>query len=219
MTEKKAPRRARSGTGGTTTKPQQERSAETHEKLIKAAIAVLGQRGYANFSTSMVAEKAKVSRGALQYHFQARDDILVAARDHVARELNLPWTPEELRKSPVDERLRMIIRHYWAIIGSKNYIAALEIRLYERFNRGMHKTLLERMNVLTEERNVEWQAIFLDTGMAEDELIAYRLYMLDSLRGLALRRIEQGSSVDVAPQLDILTELLIDRLGAKNNQA
>lgn len=217
MGEKKTLGRVQNGKG--TTKPQQERSAETHNKLIKAAIAVLGQRGYANFSTAMVAEKAKVSRGALQYHFQARDDILVAARDHVARELDLPWTPEELGACPVDERLRMIIDHYWKIIGSKNYIAALEIRLYERFNRRMHNTLLERMNVLTGERNAEWQAIFRDTGLHPDHLIAFRIYMLDSLRGLALRRIEQGPSVNVTPQLTILAELLVDRLTPKNNQS
>lgn len=218
MTERKPSGRGQNG-AGSATKPQQERSAETHNKLIKAAITVLGQRGYANFSTSAVAEKAKVSRGALQYHFQARDDILVAARDHVARELNLPWAPEELRSRTIDERLRMIIKHYWTVIGSRNYIAALEIRLYERFNRKMHEELLERMNVLTGERNVEWQAIFDDTGLAPDHLIAFRIYMLDSLRGLALRRIEQGPRVDVTPQLTILTELLIDRMTSKNNQS
>src|SRR5690606_7595029 len=88
---------------------QQDRSAETHDKLIRAAIAVLGKRGYANFTTSAVAAQAKVSRGALQYHFQARDDILVAARDHVARELDLVWTPGELRAQPIEARLRTII--------------------------------------------------------------------------------------------------------------
>ncbi|WP_165937650.1 TetR/AcrR family transcriptional regulator [Antarcticimicrobium sediminis] len=208
MTEKK------NSSAGKTSKPQQERSAETHQKLIRAAISVLAQRGYANFSTSMVAEKAKVSRGALQYHFQTRDDILVAARDYVARALNLPWKPETLRERPVDERIRMIIDHYWTFIGSKNYIAALEVRLYERFNRSMHKTLLERMNKLTGERNAEWQEIFSDTGLSPDYLIPYRLYMLDCLRGLALRRIEQGAGINVTPQIEILTDLMIKRISS-----
>ncbi len=185
---------------------------ETRQKLIKAAITVLSQRGYANFTTSVVAEKAKVSRGALQYHFQARGDILVAARAHVARELNLPWQIEQLRAHTVETRLRMIVDHYWKIIGSREYIAALEVRLYERFNRAMQKTMVARMNELTSQRNAEWQAIFADTPLPAEQLIAYRIYMLDSLRGLALRKIEQGSDIDVSPQLEILKDLLIERI-------
>lgn len=198
---------------------QQDRSAETHDKLIKAAITVLGKRGYANFTTSAVAATAKVSRGALQYHFHTRDDILVAARDHVAREMDLVWTPEELLSHPVEARLRMIIGHYWKMIGSNAYIAALEVRLYERFDRAMHKTLLARMNEMTAQRNHDWALAFVDTGLPEDELMALRLYMLDTLRGITLRRIEQGPKVDVTRQIELLTEMLIGRMQLKNNQA
>lgn len=200
------------------TRTQQDRSAETRDRLIKAAIAVLGKRGYANFTTSAVAEQARVSRGALQYHFQARDDILVAARDHVARELDFSWTVEELIARPVDERLHMIIQHYWRAIGSKAYIAALEVRLYERFDRVMHKTMLARMNELTGQRNHDWALAFADTGLSQEHLISLRILMLDSLRGIALRRIEQGAKTDVSHQIDLLSQMMLAQMESKRSQ-
>lgn len=193
-------------------KPQQERSTATREKLIKAAIKVLAKHGYADFTTSAVADEAKVSRGALQYHFETRDDILIAARNSVGADLDLKWTCEELREHTISERIRLIVGHYWKVISSPRYIAAIEVRLYERFNPVMHKTLISKMNWHTEQRNNHWALIFSDSGLPKEQLIAYRLFVLDTLRGLALRRIEQGPKHDVSPQVDILISLLIDRL-------
>lgn len=194
---------------------QQDRSAETHDKLIKAAITVLGKRGYAHFTTSAVADQAQVSRGALQYHFKSRADILVAARDHVARELNLPWSPAELLSHQMADRVIMVCDHYWKILGSNAYIAALEVRLYERFNRNMHKTLLARMNELTDARNQSWSEAFSDSSLSTQELIDLRTFMLDTLRGIALRRIEQGPKTDISPQIALLKRLLTSSLGKK----
>ncbi|RBW51211.1 TetR/AcrR family transcriptional regulator [Marinobacter sp. F3R11] len=193
-------------------KPQQERSTATREKLIKAAIKVLAKHGYADFTTSAVADQAKVSRGALQYHFETRDDILIAARNSVGADLDLKWSNEELLELSIPERIRLVVGHYWKVISSPRYIAAIEVRLYERFNPVMHKTLVSKMNWHTEQRNNTWALIFSDSGLPREQLISYRLFVLDTLRGLALRRIEQGPKHDVSPQLEILTSLLIDRL-------
>ena len=53
-----------------TRRSQAERSASTRQALLDATIACLVEDGYANTTTSRVAERAGVSRGAHLHHFQ-----------------------------------------------------------------------------------------------------------------------------------------------------
>jgi AcrR family transcriptional regulator len=63
--------------------PKQERSAATREKLLEAAIATLAKRGYADTTTSTIAEEAGVTRGAIQHHFASREQLLDCALDYL----------------------------------------------------------------------------------------------------------------------------------------
>ena len=51
---------------------QAERSAETRQRLIAAAIDALCRLGYAATSTVLVADNAGVSRGAMLHQFRPR---------------------------------------------------------------------------------------------------------------------------------------------------
>ena len=64
---------------------QAERSATTREALLDAAIACLIEEGYASTTTSRVAERAGVSRGAHLHHFQTRTALVGAAVEQLAR--------------------------------------------------------------------------------------------------------------------------------------
>lgn len=63
---------------------QEERSATTRAALLDAALECLVEVGYANTTTSRVAERAGVSRGAHLHHFQTRTALLAAAIEHYA---------------------------------------------------------------------------------------------------------------------------------------
>ncbi len=69
----------------TTRRSQAERSSATREALLDATIAWLVEDGYANTTTSRVAERAGVSRGAHLHHFQTRQALVAAAIEHLAR--------------------------------------------------------------------------------------------------------------------------------------
>jgi AcrR family transcriptional regulator len=64
---------------------QAERSAATRQALLDATLECLVEDGYANTTTSRVAERAGLSRGAHLHHFQTRDALLAAAADHLTR--------------------------------------------------------------------------------------------------------------------------------------
>jgi len=50
-----------------------QRSAETRRRLIKAAITCLHVNGYAATTTVAIADKAKVSRGAMLHQFPTKE--------------------------------------------------------------------------------------------------------------------------------------------------
>ena len=62
-----------------TRRTQAQRSATTREALLDATIACLVEEGYVGTTTSRVAERAGVSRGAHLHHFQTRNALVTAA--------------------------------------------------------------------------------------------------------------------------------------------
>ena len=59
-----------------------ERTASTRAKILDAAAGCLGELGYAQTTTTVVAERAGVSRGALLHNFPTRSELVVAAAQH-----------------------------------------------------------------------------------------------------------------------------------------
>jgi AcrR family transcriptional regulator len=62
---------------------QEERSAETRTRLLDATIECLLRYGYAGTTTPRIAELAGVTRGAQVHHFRSKDDLMLAALQHL----------------------------------------------------------------------------------------------------------------------------------------
>ena len=62
---------------------QDEKTAETRRRLLDAAIECLIERGYANTTTSEIAERAGLSRGAQLYHFSKKEELITSAIEHL----------------------------------------------------------------------------------------------------------------------------------------
>ncbi|KNB51968.1 TetR family transcriptional regulator [Streptomyces caatingaensis] len=60
------------------------RGAATRRRLLDAAVACLAELGWSGSTVSVVAERAGVSRGALQHHYPTREDLFTSAVEHVA---------------------------------------------------------------------------------------------------------------------------------------
>lgn len=106
---------------------QGERRAETQEALLAATIDCLIDLGYARTTTREVARRAGVSRGAQTHHYPTKDDLVVAAVEHlfevegrrfVARFRALPP-----RRRTADEGIALL----WEIVSGPTYPAVLEV--------------------------------------------------------------------------------------------
>jgi AcrR family transcriptional regulator len=52
-------------------------------RLLEATVDLLVERGFAGTSTTLVSERAGVSRGAQLHHFPTKNDLVVAAVEHL----------------------------------------------------------------------------------------------------------------------------------------
>ncbi|MBB3604989.1 AcrR family transcriptional regulator [Mycolicibacterium sp. BK556] len=65
---------------------QAERTAAMRTRLLNATIECLVTFGYAGTTTPRIAEAAGVTRGAQVHHFRSKEDLVVAAVEHLAQQ-------------------------------------------------------------------------------------------------------------------------------------
>jgi AcrR family transcriptional regulator len=65
-----------------------ERLAETRTRLLEAVIASLAERGYAETSTTEIARRSGLTRGAQLHHFGTKDQMMVAAVEHLTEQVD-----------------------------------------------------------------------------------------------------------------------------------
>lgn len=65
---------------------QADRSRDTRLKLMQAVVDCLVDVGWAGTTTTLVSERAGVSRGAQLHHFASRGELVAAAVEHVGAE-------------------------------------------------------------------------------------------------------------------------------------
>ena len=61
-----------------------ERLVETRARLLDAVLVTLAERGYAGTSTTEVAQHSGLTRGAQLHHFGTKDQMMIAAVEHLA---------------------------------------------------------------------------------------------------------------------------------------
>lgn len=135
-----------------TTIPKQERSKQTKEKIVQAAIMLFQERGYERTTSNEIASAAGVSVGSFYVYFTDKRNLLLTIFDRVSDELfknifhNL--TPEHL----FEPELRPLIRQAVAqAIADKQKRAGLHRVIYELVLKdsefaGRHKSAMQRGN-------------------------------------------------------------------------
>jgi AcrR family transcriptional regulator len=121
---------------------QAQRSATTRDALLDATIACLVEDGYANTTTSRVAERAGVSRGAHLHHFQTRQALVAAAMERLAerRGAELLAAAEDLPEGR--ERLVQGLDLLWASYANPLFQAALDLWSHARTDADLRERLV-----------------------------------------------------------------------------
>jgi len=111
---------------------QEEKTAETRRRLLDSAIVCLIDRGYANTTTSEVAERAGLSRGAQLYHFPRKEELLTSAVEHLFQLMFSDMKAKVGRLGNENDRRAVAIDLLWEIAGGPLATAWIELVVASR---------------------------------------------------------------------------------------
>jgi len=198
---------------------QEERSAETRRKLIDAAIDFICENGFAAMTTTLVAERAGVSRGALQHQFGARYDLLAAVIDHLSNEISnrtlaladvLP-----VRSLSFEDRIDAAIKAYWEIYTSNTFLAVLNIFLGVKDDPEQYRPLQRHMVTFYQMNDETWLKLVADSPLPKSQLLAARRVLFGALRGLAIGQVLGTQRTAMGAEFRIFREMFVTVLAPR----
>jgi TetR/AcrR family transcriptional repressor of bet genes len=91
-----------------------KKSEASRQQVLDAAVVTLAERGFAQTSVQDIADAAKLSKGAVHYHFESKDDliqcVLSQCCEHLSARAKAAW---EAPGSPT-ERVRRAVEEMWS---------------------------------------------------------------------------------------------------------
>jgi len=125
---------ASSPTGGSFRRrlTQDQKTAETRRRLLDAAVLCLIDRGYANTTTSEIAERAGLSRGAQLYHFPGKEELIAGAVEHLFELMFGEMKEKVSRLTNENDRRATAIDLLWEICNGRLATAWLELVVASR---------------------------------------------------------------------------------------
>lgn len=124
---------------------QAQKSAATRNLIVEAAIKCFVELGYAQTTTTAIAEKAGLSRGAMLHHFPSKVDIVRAAVEylHGKRLKAFRKAIQRSGSAPVQgDRVRQSVEAYWAHVRHPMFVAFFELSVAARTDKELAAILL-----------------------------------------------------------------------------
>jgi AcrR family transcriptional regulator len=170
---------------------QEERSAETRRRLLDATVACLFERGYAGTTTTEIASRAGVSRGAQLHHFPKKDELVVRALEHVF-ELRLSEMSAAIAEPPSGSRahrLAVIIDTMWPMFKGPTFYAWLELVVASRTDPALNDAVRVASAGFGERFRVGMAALLDWPDDRQDKLHEVISIVFGQLEALALERV------------------------------
>jgi AcrR family transcriptional regulator len=120
-----------------------QRSAEMQNRLLRATIDCLVKHGYAGTTTTMVADRAAVSRGAFLHHFRTKEELVLAAVEHLFDLRNAEFRAAFARVPATADRPAAALDLLWRILGGDSFHAWLELAVAGRTDERLGAKLRE----------------------------------------------------------------------------
>ena len=194
-----------------------KRSSEQHEEIMEATYRALCEHGFASLTMQSIAAESEKSKGLLHYHFDSKDDLLVAfieyLLDQFERDIaSIEGTPAERLDAFID---RFVVER----TGDDRHalhLALLELRAQAPYNDRYRHQLVES-DELVREIVADIIRDGIDSGefrkdIDPDEIARLILATMDGARTRGLTFGDEAYSTQVRETLydQVITELTLE---------
>ncbi len=108
------------------------KSRRTRARILDEAVRVIAEQGYAATTNAAVAEAAKITRGAMLYHFPTRESLLEAAIEHIQSQRASLFRVAADSLPPGADVTEHAIETYWDLLHRTPFMAFAELEAASR---------------------------------------------------------------------------------------
>jgi AcrR family transcriptional regulator len=168
---------------GRVRRTQAERSAAMRTRLLEATVECLVSYGYGGTTTARVAEVAGVTRGAQIHHFRSKEDLVVAAIEHLAQQ-RAQTAIGGLRRVDVGaDPVPTVLDFLWEAHQGPMFIATLELWMAARTDAVLAREIAHVEPVVNSTLIAAIAQIVADPS-AQKEIRNIVYTAMDALRGI-----------------------------------
>lgn len=171
---------------------QEDRSRETRQRLLNAAIDLLMSDGYRGFSTKEVARRAGLSNGALAHHYANKAELVAAAAAAAHEECMRHRDQYTLCTLTSQDPLQGFIDHSLRLFFDRPFLAVLEIFMAARTDPELLARVTPIMKHYRETIDAQWLKAFCEAGYSPQTAQLILNLTLNITRGMALNRLWQN---------------------------
>jgi len=197
----------------TVRRTQEQRRTDTKSRILIAALEVLVEDGHARFTTTRVATKAGVSRGAQENYYRTRTDLIAAATAHAMDAASARTASSAERAKTSTDPLKEFLDDEREFFFSNTYAAMVELALAGRDEpmvRKIHRDAFVKFGRL---RNKVWTEALAAAGYGEREVRDFVEMTVYLLRGMTMTDLilPQKLPPDVLPRWHALAPAMLRR--------
>ncbi len=165
---------------------QEQRRQNTQERVLNAALDILAEDGYARFTTTAVAARAGVSRGAQENYFPTKTDLIAAATSHAMDSATAHAAKSAQAARTASDPLQLFLDDSREFFLSRSYRAMVELALAGRSEPALSR--IHRAAFVKFRRDLDrvWTRTLIEAGLPQqlvEEFVELTVYLL---RGMAL---------------------------------
>jgi len=181
------------------------------QRLLEATVQCLAEYGWSGTSTTLISQRAGVSRGAQLHHFPTKNDLVVAAVEHLAtiRRDELAQAAAALPDGP--DRTRAVLQMLGEHFTSDVFAAALDLWVAARSDAAL-LAILGPFERVTGRETHKLTVAMLDADESQPGARELVQATLDLIRGLGLANTISNDQARRTRILDRWAEVLEDQL-------
>lgn len=189
-----------------TGRTQEERSSATTAKIMAATQDCIFELGFVGATTSAIAKKAGVTRGALQHHYGSRTNLFSAFVDYFFKSLA---QLENLTSDDAAERQRKnFLKETFRLYGTALPVAIMLLRLNVQSDPELRDSIEAKFKAYNPVRDEDWNRLFQMSGLSASETDLMRELVYAVLRGFAVRQAYRRKPSSIDTQLSMFSEMV-----------
>jgi AcrR family transcriptional regulator len=167
---------------------QQRKSIQTRIAILEAAIDCLERQGYARTTTQMIAQTARISRGAMLHHYATKQELVEAVIDYTFFRRMEQFIAQIGELTDEEREQQAGLELYWQSLLTREYAAYLELLVAARTDLELKQIFLPKARRFVA---VERETVLKAFPEWQDKLPVYELAMdfcIAAMEGVLLNR-------------------------------